>query len=52
MSHKAIPFRQQNSPSESLPVPMEPVGAALRELGCLRRCIEEIVHHSSWLVTE
>lgn len=38
-----IPLRPGKSPPEALPVPVDRLGAAVRELDGLRRCIEQIV---------
>jgi hypothetical protein len=46
-----IPLRPRNSP-EGLPVPVERLGAAVRELDGLRRCVEQIVRRPGWSVAE
>ena len=38
-----IPLRPRNSRPEALPVSMDRLGAAVRELDGLRRCVEQIV---------
>ena len=38
-----IPLRPRNSPPVALPVPVERLGAAVRELDGLGRCVEQIV---------
>lgn len=42
-----IPLRPRSSPPEALPVSVERLGAAVRELDGLRRCIGQIVRHPS-----
>jgi hypothetical protein len=49
---KVIPLRPRNSRPEALPVPVERLGAAVRELDGLRRCVEQIVRHPGWSVSE
>lgn len=47
-----IPFRPRNSPPEALPVPVERLGVAVRELDGLRRCVEQIVRQPASSVAE
>lgn len=47
-----IPLRPRNGAAEALPVPVERLGAAVRELDDLRRCVEQIVRQPGWSVSE
>lgn len=47
-----IPLRRRNSPPDALPVPVERLSAAVRELDGLRRCVEQIVRRPGWSVAE
>lgn len=42
-----IPLRPRNNPPQALPVSVERLGGAVRELDGLRRCVEQIVRRSS-----
>jgi len=50
--HNVIPLRPRNGPAEALPVPVERLGAAVRELDGLRRCVEQIVRQPGRSVSE
>jgi hypothetical protein len=47
-----IPYRPRNCPPEALPVPVECLGAAVRELDGLRRSVEQILHRPHWSAAE
>jgi hypothetical protein len=50
--HNVIPLRPRNGPGEALPVPVERLGDAVRELDGLRRCVEQIVRQPGLSVSE
>lgn len=50
--NNVIPLRPRNSPLEALPVPVERLGAAVRELEGLRRCVEQILRRPGWSMAE
>jgi hypothetical protein len=47
-----VPLRPRTSPPEALPVPVERLGAAVRELDGLRRCVEQVVRRPGSSVAE